>query len=254
MMNKQAISRRSLITLFGLLITVNACQSLENEHNKYPSTIGIFNETGSVTINPTTILDSLNRGEINVFAPIVATPSDNAILPPGSIQWSQSDYLKVANALSQYVWNATFENWLVYYLAFGNECQNNLGGFDFAEIIYYKTIGVGWQKMYTARYIQINPLAGIVSWGGETDFPISDGWAAIDLTEFTITADDALRIAEENGGKDARLRSGNECTILISIPNHNDDTNWNVGYYYGINFEIIVDPYSGKYEFPTPIP
>lgn len=254
-MNKKAItSIRSIITLFILMGTLYGCQSIEGQNRKYPSTIGTFNDTGDFTINSMTILDSLNRGELNVFTPTLATPSGDAILPSRSIHWTQSDYLKVADALSQFVWKEPLDGWLIYHLAFNKECQDNPGGFDSAEIIYYKTIGAGAQKMYTARYIQIYPLAGIVSWGGETDFPISDGWAAIDLTEFNITADDVLQIAEENGGKEARLRAGNKCNILISTPNHNDDNSWNIGYYYGVNFEMIVDPYSGKYQFPTPSP
>jgi len=253
-MNKQATSISLIIILFILMGIFSACQSTENLDRRYPSTIGTFNNTGDLTINPMTILDALNRGEINVFTPTLATPSDNTIMPSGSIHWTQSDYLKVADALSQFVWKEPLKGWFIYHLTFNKECQDNLNGFDSADIIYYKTIGGGWQKTYTARYIQIYPLAGIVSWGGETEFPISDGWATIDLTEFKITADDVLQIAEENGGQDARLRVGNECNILISMPNHNNDDRWNIGYYYGVNFEMVVDPYSGKYEVPAPSP
>lgn len=254
-MNKQATTSIRLIIILSIMMgTSSGCQSVANQDRKYPSTIGTFNDTGDFTINPMTILDSLNRGEINVFTTTLATPSDDTILPSGSIHWIQADYLKVADALSQFVWKEPLDGWLIYHLAFNKECQDNLSGFDSADIIYYKTIGIGWQKMYTARYIQIYPLAGIVSWGGETDFPISDGWATIDLTEFKVTADDVLRIAEENGGKEARLGVGNKCSILISAPNHNNDESWDIGYYYGVNFEMIIDPYSGKYEIPTPSP
>jgi len=251
-MNKQATSISLIIILFILMGIFSACQSTENLDRRYPSTIGTFNNTGDLTINPMTILDALNRGEINVFTPTLATPSAETILPSGSIHWTQSDYLKVADALSQFVWKEPLEGWLIYHIAFNKECHDNLSGFDSADMIYYKT--VGWQKMYTARYIQIYPLASIVSWGGGTDFPISDGWATIDLTKFRITADDALRIAEENGGKEARLKVGNKCNIFLSTSNHNDDDSWDLGYYYGVNFEMIIDPYSGKYEVPTPSP
>lgn len=237
-----------------LTVFIGACQPFGSQDRKYPSTIGTFNDTGDFIINPTTILDSLDRGETNVFSPTLATPSDDTILPSGSIQWTQSDYLKVANALSQFVWKEPLDGWLIYYLRFENTCQDNLSGFDSFTAIYYKTIGRGLGKMYTARYIEIYPLASIVYWAGDTEFPISSGWAAIDLSKFKITADDALRIAEENGGIETRARAHNYCSISVNLPAHKNDQRWDVAYYYSPSFEIIIDPYSGKYEVPTPVP
>src|SRR5437016_1341185 len=130
-MNRRATTSAGyLIIFFMLIVTVGACQPVGSQDRKYPSTIGTFNVTGDFTINPTIILNSLNHGEANVFTPTIATPHDNIILPSGSIQWTQSDYLKVANALSQFVWRESLDNWLIYYLRFKNTCQDNLTGFD----------------------------------------------------------------------------------------------------------------------------
>jgi len=248
------VSKRSLITFLALIVTVSACQLIEEQGRQYPSTIGTFSETGAYVINPTTILDSLNHGETNVFAPVLATPNDDSILPSDSIYWAQADYLKIANALSQFIWNETLDDWLVYYLVFERNCDDHPGGFYSADIIYYKTIGVGWQKKYTARWIQIYPLASIVYWGGDTDFPSSNGWVAIDLRKFKITADDALRIAEENGGDRLRSKVQNVCNISIDLPNNDKDISWDIRYNSNPFFEIIVDPYSGKYELLSPNP
>lgn len=231
-----------------LTISIGACQSFDNGERKYPSTIGTFNVTGDFLINTTTILDSLDRGETDVFSPTLATPSDDAILPDGSIYWTQSDYLKVANALSQFVWGEPVDGWFVYYLHLKKECDDNLDGFDSFSAIIFKPVRWGLRKMYTARYIEIYPLAGIVYWAGDTSFPVSDGWAAIDLSKFKITADDALRIAEGNGGKEARTRIQNGCSISISLPAGKNDNRWNVSYYYTANFDMMIDSYSGNYE------
>lgn len=253
-MSKWLVRISVIIIIFLTIVTIFACQLPGDKEPEYPSTIGTFPETGNYAIDPETIIESLDHGVTNVFMPLLATPSVDTILPSGSIHWKQSDYLKVANALSQFVWKEPLDGWSIYHLDFNKECQDNPSGFDSANIIYYKTIGVGWQKMYTARWIQIFPLAAEVAWGSGKNFPISDGWNAINLTKFKITADDALRIAEENGGKEARSRVGNGCSILINARNHNKDDRWDLGYYYGVNFEMIIDPYSGKHEFPTPIP
>jgi hypothetical protein len=248
------MSGKSIAIFLVLIVFIGACQSFGHQGRKYPSIAGTFNVTGEFIINPATILDELDRGERNVFQPMLATPSDDTILPSGSIQWTQSDYLQVANALSQLVWNETLDGWLIFFLAFQNTCQDNLSGFDGFEAIYYKTITGGFGKVYTARHIEIYPLASIVYWAGDTDFPISSGWAAINLRKFKITADDALRIAEENGGAETRARAHNDCRIGIYLPAHTSDNRWDVAYYYSPRFEIYVDPYSGKYEVPTPVP
>ena len=90
--------------------------------------------------------------------------------------------------------------------------------------------------------------------GRGTNFSIIDRWYTVDLTSYKITADDALQVAEENGGKEARSRVKNDCRILIRTPNHENDDRWDVSYYFGVNFEMLVDPYSGQYQFSTPSP
>jgi hypothetical protein len=239
----------TVVSLFILIVAVSACQPYRNQQGrKYPSTPGTFNVTGNFTINPTTILDSLDHGKTNVFTSTVVTHTDDTSLPSGSVQWTQSDYLKVANALSQFVWNEPLDGWLIYFLSLENTCQDNLSGFDSFVAIYYKTIGSGWGKMYTARYIEIYPLASIVYWAGDTDFPISSGWAAIDLSKFKITADDALQIAEDNGGIEHRTRVHNYCNVSITLPTGKDDNRWDIAYYYSPSLEMVIDPYSGEYE------
>lgn len=246
-MKKQVIANgMSVLSLLLLIVAMSGCQSFGSQDRKYPSIAGPFIDTGDFMINPATILDSLDSGETNVFTPTLATPSNDTILPSGSIQWTQSDYLKVANALSQFVWNEPLDSWLIFYLTFKNTCQDNLSGFDGFDAIYYKT--VSGSRAYTARHIEVYPLASIVYWGDYADFPISSGWAAIDLSKFKITADNTLRIAEENGGAETRVRAHNDCRISISLPASKEDNRWDVAYYYSPSFEILVDPYSGRHE------
>jgi hypothetical protein len=255
-MDKLSIRPQATSFLYLIVLIAVACGP-SNGHTvqSNPSYLSSYLESGYYTINPQTILASLDRGKTDVFTPLLATQDPNTpLLPSGSAFWTQSDYLKIAETLSQNVWQDTLQGWNVYYLAFDKQCQDNPVGFDSLDITYYKIIEVSERKVYTARHIEIYPLAGVVSWGGGTTFSISDKWYGIDLTMFKITADDALQRAEENGGEAARLKVRNDCRILIRTPNHDDDDSWDVSYYFGVNFEILVDPYTGSYVFPTPSP
>jgi len=67
------------------------------------------------------------------------------------------------------------------------------------------------------------------------------------LSRLKITADDALKIADDNGGKSFRLASANQCQIsMILAPD--SDTGWDIGFddNHGRNFNIHIDPYTGK--------
>ena len=204
----------------------------------YPDHIGYYK------INPETIIASLDRGEINVFAPESATPA--APIFDTSFSWHQSDYLKITNAVFQAVWNETINSWSLWNMIFDTTCQDNPGGFESGDIHFFKADG---ESDYTTREVLITPQYGNVSWGGGMYFqrPRS-GWKSIDLNRLTVTADDALRIAEENGGKSFRLTKQNQCSISL-ILNIDAYDGWRVTYQGNDDlsiFKVQIDPYTGK--------
>jgi hypothetical protein len=180
---------------------------------------------------------------------ILATPgSDDQLLSPGSVPWTQSDYLKISRAMFQLVWQESLEWWIIQDLTFDRECQDNPIGFDIGNLTLYKVKGFE----YSVREITIYPLAGVVDWGDAITYlpPLTSlsRWKNIDLARMNITADDALRIAEEHGGKEARLSDNNDCRIYISIPGSKNDYRWKVSYYFTPSLDLFIDPFSGKYE------
>jgi len=214
----------------------------------FPSTLGNYDDTGSFKIDPRTILQSIDQGKTNIFMPVpLNSDANETFLPSGSFSWTQSDYLKIAAALYEFLWKEPIDNWDIYYLSFDSECQNNLAGFDMAEIIFFRVNNLE----YDLREININPLAGEVAWGAEARFPrpIFGKWNNVNLSEISITADQAFQIAEENGGREQRLKNKNECDILVRIPNSNNDGRWDVSYYSPL-FEILINPYTGEYNIP----
>ena len=248
-MMKPIIHKRASPILLLILLVVYACGSLDNQGQNYPN-LGANEFSGDYLINPDTILDALKRGDTDVFLPMLATPGpDDDLLPPGSFAWTQADYLNIASALSQYVWKETMEDWSVYYVYLNRDCHNDLGGFDSFVAIYFKVINVNSQNEYTTRQIDIFPLARQVTWGSGSNYPrpFLRDWNSADLSNFKVTADEALQIAEDNGGEDARLRVSNNCNISVSSP-HNNDDDWSVSYYFRASFQVIVDPYNGKFK------
>ncbi len=232
----------------GLLLPPDS-QAQDHTNPSYPSS---YSEWIDYQIDPKTILKAIELGETEIFTPIFATPDPNTpLLPSGSMPWAQSDYMKIANAISLYVWKQPLDlkSWNLYALAFDRECQDNSHGFDSMRIIYYQTIGTIWKRYYPTRYIQIYPLASQVSAGSSSTFDshFYKGNNPISLTKFTITADDALQIAEKNGGKERRSKVGNDCRILITALNNDHNDSWNIYYYPGVYFKMLVDPYTGTY-------
>jgi hypothetical protein len=213
----------------------------------YPSSLGTFRATGSFKINPATILAALDNGGSSVF--VTQPLPDEPRVSEGHFLWNQSDYLKIATNAFQFQWKEIPTGWDVFGMIFDSNCQDNPSGFYDATIIYFKSVWVRQTLEYTARQIEIHPLWSEVDWGGETNFPHPIlGWGSIDLNHLNISADDALKIAEENGGKVARMAIQNNCQILLVL--HGDSSIWNV--YYERNtdgldtFKISINPYTGE--------
>lgn len=259
MVGKQAKRKSVVITLLILLlvILVTAFSLLAiyfapvfgDQVKLYPGGPSSYLNTGDYAINPNTILNDLDRGKTNLFAPLLATPETPVSRTSSSFSWRQVDYLKIANALHQFVWKKPIENWNLYSMQFNRECQNGPGGFDSAEFNFYKTINVNGEEVYAGHGIGIYPVFNMVSWGGGTNFPrpLIFGWENIDLKNFHVTADDALRIAEQSGGQNARLAVNNNCHIFLTV----SPSDWYVLYSgedFSRLFYIRIDVGTGKYK------
>ena len=219
-----------------------------------------YDETITYTIRPETILESLNRGETDVFTLTPSRPDEvkSPIGSMGSFSWSQEDYLKIANALHQFVWKETLENWHIisadYLMA---QCQNMTGGFDSSSFYFYKHKG----SYSVVHRLWINPFYGEVE-VNETNYSYARNWKSIDLDNLIVnSADVALRIAEQNGGTEARATSNGGCRQIyidlepqvkytfMSHPFDVYDWGWKIIYSfddYADYFEMNIDPYTGK--------
>jgi hypothetical protein len=206
------------------------------------------NKTGYYQFDPKTILASLGQDK-DVFTSIsfedLNTDTDAYNL---NIEWTQSDFLRVADALSKQAWHEPLDlnDWSVYSIWFDGLCNGNFRGFRIFEIVYYKTIKTGWESGYTARYIQVRPNSGKAIWAGaekfSADFFLS--WTNIELTKFQTTAEQVVRSAEQYKKRTSDL-SNNGCRVGINFYNRYK-YDWEVYYYSPISLYVFIDPFTGK--------
>jgi hypothetical protein len=218
--------------------------------SRYPE-----NRTGYFQYNPETIFASLDQGKTDLLTPLLVESPNDVDVRYDNIEWTQSDFLQVANALSQQVWNEPLDlkDWSVYFILFEGNCDDQFGRFNNFEITYYKRIKTAWETEYIARHIGLIPWKGMAEWAGDGDFstPFFFGWRRIPLSKFIITADDAVRIAEENGGKAAHLYN-EKCRAFVDVLEDIDSTQgvvWYVDYSNIENsFSVFINPFTGKVE------
>jgi hypothetical protein len=188
---------------------------LPEEVDKDPSS-GDFDPEDYYSIDPDTIIPSLDNGVINVFSP-AKEPDDYWPDNASYSQWQQSHFVKVASALNKFAGKDNIDDWKIVEASFISVCEAKGNGFLTGYFILYRPIWVRRQLHYEARAIFVDPMISVVSWGdGRTYHRPILGWNDIPLDKFAITAEKALMIAEEHGGKQIRAGKGNQCNILVT--------------------------------------
>lgn len=242
-------------TILLLILAVTTILVYDNnlhkqEELRLPSHISSYWNAGYYKIDPETILESLEREDPNIFMPLLEDPQEIVQeVTDISISWTQADFLKIAGALSQFVWGDSMDlkDWNVYYIVFEGSCGNPVG-FNYSKIAYFKT----GRKRYTTRLVEIHPYFGWIAWGNGESYPkpILHKWEDVDLLGAKITADDALRIASEDAK--GRLLVTEKCGVLMSSPQSNDSKNWHLKIFPGSldYISYIVNLETGDYTIP----
>ena len=219
------------------------------EYDRYlPVGISDFRDRNSYHIDASTILDSIDQGETEVFT---LMSLDQRTPPDKTASWGQADFVKVARTLNPIVWTEPLSRWRLYSMHYSLDCKDNPTGFTEADFYYFKTAFRDNGKIrYTTQNFFISPEYGEVIWAGGANFPHPlIGWQNIRLSQIQIPAEEALVIAEENGGKETRELVNNECTIHITLTG---DSAWQILIYQidtgSSLFRMTIDPESGKIE------
>jgi hypothetical protein len=218
--------------LLSIILVVIIFNYWYNRQIFYPSgLISDFPNIGQYSINPDTIFTNLLEKDKEVFEAFPNLDNSNIIpLSYGSFPWGQSEYLIIMDALHQFRWRESLDDWDIYEMSFTKGCNDDSLGFDAASLLVYK-IDEDNPTYYITHFLGIYPLIGVVEWGeGQFSRPLF-GWQNIDLAKRKVTVDEALQVAEENGGKTFRLQNMNECITSLTIkPNPRNDLNWLILY------------------------
>ncbi|GAB4504607.1 MAG: hypothetical protein Fur0043_16010 [Anaerolineales bacterium] len=157
-------------------------------------------------------------------------PEPAEILPsaPPVVPWTQADYLQIANAVFFTVWKDSAVNWKLDEIYAETNCAGIGLGFQTMSFDFFRVKRSADGYFHTQRRIYINPEKKLI-WVLETKTsPVrSWGWGAIDADKI-IPAEEALKIAEENGGSQARYNNIIECDIAVKI---SAGDNWRVSYW-----------------------
>lgn len=197
----------------------------------FPGTLISFVEIGNSKIDPKTILESVERGDTEYLFQMESDfPEDPQFVMP--LEWTQVEFIEVAESVHQIVWKETLESWNLYRIDFNANCKDNPTGLSSAGFYYYKETVVKGRETYLLRGIEIDPEYGYITWGSASwPRPFWGRWKIINLDKVTVPVEEALIIAEREGGMDFRKSVGNDCQIWVAmIPEAYDRNDWQVWY------------------------
>ncbi len=253
-MNTNYLSKRLLffaITLVFLGIGL-AClfYIFSDTSNSYQAPVYTY-----YTFDPDTVLSSLAGENQNVF--IVQDEDFEPVSsePVNIVKWSQGDYLRITDAVHEQFWQTTIENWKIHFMTFRADCEHIAEGPQQGIFRYYESTNRFFGRSGLDETIYIDPSTKSVSLSYEGLSSRSQYSRSIDLSELKISVHTAFQIAENNGGREVRLRVNNDCFVGAVLSPYEINMGWNV-YYYNKDspniFEINIDEFNGEYEVIRP--
>jgi hypothetical protein len=207
------------------------------------------------SIEPASLLEDLEQGKRNVFSPIAEEP----LWPPPDQQipvpWTQEDYLRIANAMFEFIWNDTLTGWQLNDMYFNLGCTKYDIGFQSGIFTFFKNKEVNGNKFRIERTVNIDPRDKTIYITENEYHPRLVEWSSIDLVRNKFSADEILQIADEAGGKTQRLSVENACEIsLLLSPGSARYKGWWIRYFESKNdatlFRADIDPSTGEVSIP----
>ena len=215
----------------------------------------INEDFGYYTINPENILDKINQGETNVFTRVNARPTQNSHPFSEGNEWGQADYFRIAQALFRQIWQEPYEEQNISYMDFSMDCSDIEKGLFFSDAILmsYKLKQSGKEESRVEYQLDISPSRSYLFISKGEYVPNINKKKPINLNRHKIPVEEALQIAEKNGGVAIRSNYRNECIINATM-RWWDDKGWDVYYrvmkddFWQEVYEIRIDPETGIFK------
>ena len=206
------------------------------------------------TIEPTSLLESLQHGEA-AFTPVSQRPELIPVDQKVTVNWHQADYFYIANALYEGVLGKTLQGWQLSSMDFALGCSKVQNGFQNGRFRFFSVVEDNNQESRLERFIVIDPSNNFVQVSETKYSPKLVDLKSIDITQLKISADQALQIAESNGGEEKRASVKNACSISSALTlDRRDRWYWDVFYTRSddrtLFFDIQIDPYTGEIRSP----
>jgi hypothetical protein len=235
----------SMILIAVLLSAMFACTSREEQQ-----TILLRQD---YLINPTTLIDSLNNDDMSAFTPSAEELDLLPVEQQVTVNWLQADYFYVANSLHERVFGESFQGWELNSMDFQLGCSQISNGFQNGRFTFFKVAKETNPEVRMSSFIDIDPRGNFVFLKEEQYYPKLVDWEVIDVENLKVSADQALQIAESNGGEERRKSVGNACNISL-ILNPGRDGEWIVLYTETDElvsfFSVLIEPPTGKIVIP----
>lgn len=246
---KTSFTKSYILFLFVVILatSISSCSFGQEKVEYFPTRYFLF--------EPETILESITQNDANLFTPVDIMPPDNT--QPITVNWKQSDYIKILATLFTSVLRDNINDWQLYSISFSQRCIQYDQGFQGGNFTFFKNAKESKYEVRIVRTINITAWNKTISISNKEYRPKLVNWSSLDLATNKITADDALKIANQAGGMDARLAVENNCNTIASfISDSLRFDGWVVRYeQYSIDnkltgkslLEVEIDPFTGKY-------
>jgi hypothetical protein len=198
--------------------------------------------------DPQTILTGNASGD-NIFVQI-PFPEKFPKPFPTAIFWRQKEYLQVIDLFMEDILRENRNSWELISIGSTRSCSGMETELQNFGIDLQKSALLSNVNHRIEFHIGIAPQIEMVTLLRREYAPDEGGYRTIAWNDIVIPAEQALLIAEQNGGAVVRQALGNQCRITISLTAGIQKNDWWIDYE-PLNepsvFEIAVDEKTGKY-------
>ena len=206
--------------------------------------------SGLVLFEPEQILSDIRSGNVPLFESVYKTPE--YIFPDEntkSYYYSEDDYFAILKSFFEYHWEESIDDWQIAIIRITiDDCAAKLNGPVSYEFVLQKPLETGRNSVTLYRQIAFYNWSEYIYWHEYTEegAPFKGG---LSWEEAHGSGMNALYIAEQNGGIDARNDPQNHCEEIYMSLVLGIKSDWKINYsdeQSDVFYSVSIDAISGK--------